>query len=173
MDEGELNGETVNGKSVTQTKYGCLEITCPASNWMAKPWMTNPWLRQSTDDWSLLIHHLIKTLWLHRQIQTLWTMLSEWRRRPNVQWWTQWIQSCRKRKRERETIQQKMPKKACVGSHKPNTNKTVAITHNNWKHFGLQPKTDCCQPKCSSYKINSLEIQPSCCGNCSWHHLWN
>ena len=31
LDEGELNGEIVNGKSVTQTKYRQLEITCPAS----------------------------------------------------------------------------------------------------------------------------------------------
>ena len=32
MNEGELNGETVNDQSMTQTKHGCLEITWPTSN---------------------------------------------------------------------------------------------------------------------------------------------
>ena len=32
MEEGELNSKTVNGKSVTQTKYRQLEITCLASH---------------------------------------------------------------------------------------------------------------------------------------------
>ena len=32
MNEGELNGKTVNGQSVTQTKHGRLEITWPPSD---------------------------------------------------------------------------------------------------------------------------------------------
>ena len=105
MNEGELIGETVNDQSMTQTKHGRWAIT-----------------------WSPSDRDLIDALEDPNFVNNVVRMEKEIQRPMMTTVHPIYVGE---EKKDRETIQRKMPEKACVGSPNQNTNKTSRITHNN------------------------------------------